>query len=255
MGCKEKAGHTNQNPSPDWIVGKWKRLNDKAGSSTYEEWWKDKNGLSGYGFRITDKDTVFKEHLKIEDIDGALSYVVRGVNPEPTYFKFTDTGTTSFSSHNPKNDFPKTITYEIRGDSLLASISDGETEIPFLFVKFNDPQKSCIDFIIEKDEYLGSKRNHDCETNSLSYAVNAYIDGLEELNYDNCPSGFKSSFSSHISAWKEIIPVLDQYDSLRGEMHDLFDEIKRGKDSSTLNQKEALIWSTWEEVERYLTDN
>ena len=49
--------------------------------------------------------------------------------------------------------------------------------------------------------------------------------------------------------------VTDQYPNLRGEMHDLFDIIEKGKDSGAFKTHLKAIWDTWENVEHYHLEN
>ena len=86
--------------------------------------------------------------------------------------------------------------------------------------------KNCIKNIIAEDESLGKTRNHNCEKISLSETIRIYANGLEALDFAECPEKFSTAFQSHIKAWKEMIIITDKYPNLRGEMHDLFDEIE-----------------------------
>ncbi|NNE25844.1 MAG: hypothetical protein HKN09_03290 [Saprospiraceae bacterium] len=114
-----------------------------------------------------------------------------------------------------------------------------------------EKQVECIHNILEQDSLLGSLRNHACEVISLEATILNYTDSLLALDYSNCPNAFTLAFKSHILAWQKLIPEVEAYDSLRGEMHELFDVITAEDiDSSfTLGIKE--IWSTWDSVEYY----
>lgn len=121
-------------PKPDFILGKWTRLNDAEGKTTYEQWNSD---FTGIGFTMQNKDTVFKEILSIIELDGKLVFKVEGVNEEPTLFTITEISTNSFICENPKNEFPKVIEYILEDDQLKAVISAGEESVEFLFEKSN----------------------------------------------------------------------------------------------------------------------
>ena len=68
----------NQIPKPpgsdldlelDWILGSWKRTNDKEGQQTFEH-WKESSGekfktYRGLGYTLQGQDTIFKEEMKL----------------------------------------------------------------------------------------------------------------------------------------------------------------------------------------------
>ena len=107
----------------------------------------------------------------------------------------------------------------------------------------------CIKMIITADDSLGSVRNNACREISLSQTIINYTAGLESLDFSNCPKPFSDAFQSHIKAWNNMLKETDNYPDLRGEMHDLFDQIKAGSDSTKFKILEAEIWSTWSAVE------
>ena len=110
--------------------------------------------------------------------------------------------------------------------------------------------KACIDSIFKKDDALGAIRNHDSEVMSLSETINRYTAELNKLDFTNCPNAFTTAFNDHIQAWDEMRVVTDQYPDLRGEMHDLFDRIEKGKDSVQFKLRLKAIWDTWEPIEK-----
>lgn len=123
---------------PQWLLGDWRRINDAEGEQTFEYWEADvSGGLIGKGFTISAGDTVFMEHLSLENIEGVMNYVVRNVNPEPTAFSCVWLDDSSFVCNNELNPFPKNISYSLQGDTLVAIIDDGVggNEVTFLFVK------------------------------------------------------------------------------------------------------------------------
>ncbi len=117
---------------PSFLIGKWIRINNKKESITYETW---NNNLKGLGYTLKNKDTSFKEILSIVEIKDTLFLKVEGVNKNPTYFKFTLQTDTSFVCENPKNKFPKKITYFKDGKQLKAEISADNFRIDFVFDK------------------------------------------------------------------------------------------------------------------------
>ncbi len=109
--------------------------------------------------------------------------------------------------------------------------------------------KKCIEYVMHIDDSLGTLRNHNSEKLTLSKTIDLYTNSLEDLSFSNCPPTFSSAFKSHITAWKNMKEVTDKYPSLRGEMHDLFDQIKTSNDSLLFEKRLTAIFSTWEEVE------
>ena len=113
----------------------------------------------------------------------------------------------------------------------------------------SEVQKTCIDNILDQDEILGEKRNHDCEVMPLSETIKLYVAGLDGLDFTNCPEAFSVAFSKHKDAWLAMIPITDNYPDLRGEMHDLFDVIEQGENEEAFSPALKTIWDTWAEVE------
>ena len=118
----------------DWLTGSWMRKNDEAGKKTFEQWSKrSTEEYVGLGYTLQEKDTVFKEELRLIKINGNWNLEVTGVNETPTLFVFTGQSENSFTCENEANEFPKKIEYGLKNKMLTATISDGNTEIPFIF--------------------------------------------------------------------------------------------------------------------------
>lgn len=112
-----------------------------------------------------------------------------------------------------------------------------------------DSPQECIKSIIALDDSLGKIRNHACEQISLAQTIQEYTSGMDQFDHQNCPSDFTTAFKKHREAWVSMIPIVEKYPELRGEMHDLFDQLESEKDSSEFKTRLAAIWTTWEEVE------
>ena len=117
---------------PNWLVGKWERTNEKPTKRTFDFWNKD---LTGIGFTLQKKDTVFKETMSIVAINDTLNLKIEGVNESPTFFKFTQQTDSSFICENLKNEFPKKIYYFIDNNQLKCTISNDEFSVDFVFDK------------------------------------------------------------------------------------------------------------------------
>ncbi len=117
---------------PNWLQGKWQRLNEKPTKTTFDFW---NNDLTGIGFTLQENDTVFKETMSIVSIQNILHLKIVGVNEQPTLFKFTQQTDTSFVSENEQNEFPKKINYYMDGQQLKCKVSNDEFSIDFIFNK------------------------------------------------------------------------------------------------------------------------
>ncbi|WP_299626259.1 hypothetical protein [uncultured Tenacibaculum sp.] len=115
---------------PDFLIGKWKRVNDEGPKETFEIWNQNFNGL---GYSLQEKDTVFKEILSIIEVKGNKYLQVTGVNQRPTLFQFTDQTNTSFTCKNPNNEFPKVISYWLEENQLKAKVANDDFAIDFVF--------------------------------------------------------------------------------------------------------------------------
>ena len=127
ISCKTKNKNTSK---LNWLHGKWERVNNKPNKQTFEFWSKD---LTGLGFTLQKKDTVFKEKMHIVNLKDTLYLKVEGVNEQPTFFKFTNQTDSSFVCENSKNDFPKKIKYYLEYNYLKAEVSNDNVSIDFVF--------------------------------------------------------------------------------------------------------------------------
>ncbi|MFC7356895.1 hypothetical protein ACFQO1_04280 [Jejudonia soesokkakensis] len=114
-------------------------------------------------------------------------------------------------------------------------------------------EKNCINTIINTDATLGKIRNEAPRLLSLSEAIDNYIFGIEAMDFKNCPGAFEAAFLDHKEAWAAIKEVTDKYPQLRGEMHDLFDQLEKTENGERFKELLADIWSTWEKVERAMS--
>ncbi len=115
------------------------------------------------------------------------------------------------------------------------------------------PQKA-IEKVIAQDETLGGIRNHACETIPLAITIQQYADGLGEIDFSNCPEEFTKAFARHRDAWVQMIPFVEKYPDLRGEMHDLFDQFEKGDEADIFKPLLKAIWDTWAEVEEAMKE-
>lgn len=105
--------------------------------------------------------------------------------------------------------------------------------------------------VLEEDSELGAQRNQAPHSGSLAAAVRAYVRGLDAIDFEGCPPDFTEAFERHRDAWHESIAFFDEHGDLRGELHELFDEIRRSSPEARnrLEAHEQAILDTWSEVE------
>lgn len=121
----------------DFLLGEWNRTNDEEGKKTFENWKKENDSTYiGVSFTLKDSDTIWQENTILSPIDGIWYYQVkmRG-DKESTNFKVIDYENNSFTSENKQNEFPKTIRYWKKDQTLNAEIADDEIKVPFVFEK------------------------------------------------------------------------------------------------------------------------
>ena len=119
----------------NWIIGDWKRVDDKAGQRTFEHWQKNDDGsYQGFGYTLKSADTVFKEHLRFYKEDTWILEVT-GVNELPVSFVMTELTSNNITVENPQHDFPTTIRYWKENDVLKAAVSNEEMQLDFSFIK------------------------------------------------------------------------------------------------------------------------
>ncbi|MFT5997750.1 MAG: hypothetical protein ACI81P_000195 [Neolewinella sp.] len=122
-------------PAPDfnWMIGRWQRGNDNPGRTTFEQWEQASETLYlGLSYTMVGTDTVWQEKMRLVATETGWTLEVNGEG-ETIPFPLTSIKQGSFTSENPEHDFPKMITYALRGDSLAAVISGEGTEVPFTF--------------------------------------------------------------------------------------------------------------------------
>lgn len=110
----------------EWFIGEW---GNKSAEGELTERWKKENDSVYFGesyFVVGEKDTVFGEHVHLEDKNGKLSFIVTvpGQNDElPVTFEMTSSTDNQIVFENPKHDYPSKIVYKkVGNDSLVAEI-------------------------------------------------------------------------------------------------------------------------------------
>lgn len=114
-----------------------------------------------------------------------------------------------------------------------------------------EPARS-IERVLAEDAVLGAVRNDAPRHMPLAQAVRDYAGALDALDLSACPEDFRRAMRRHIAAWWDVLPYVEGFPSLRGEMHDVFDQIHVAS-NPTADEFQRLvdaIWETWAPVER-----
>ncbi len=121
----------------DWLVGKWKRLNEEEGKETFENWKKvKKTEYSGIGFTMQNGDTIKQEKIRLIKSDGKWNLTVKlSEESESITFNGVSHNANEFTCENNENDFPNTIKYWKNENKINATISGDEMKILFEFEK------------------------------------------------------------------------------------------------------------------------
>jgi hypothetical protein len=133
VSCGAKKQPIKKDPyeklkSLNWLIGSWE---NKSPEGTMTESWSVLNdsvyvGTSSY---VEGGVTLFSEEIRLEQKGVDIFYIptikdTSGVaTQEPTQFKLTMAEGQKAKFENAKHDFPQLISYELKGDSMLAEIS------------------------------------------------------------------------------------------------------------------------------------
>lgn len=111
----------------EWMLGTWEGMDDNE--LMFVEVWERGTGNSmiGKGATITPMgDTLFKETLKIELVEGTPYYVATvPENPGPVLFKMVEGDETHAVFENLDHDFPQRIAYTLETKSTISVKLEG----------------------------------------------------------------------------------------------------------------------------------
>jgi hypothetical protein len=111
-------------------------------------------------------------------------------------------------------------------------------------------QGQCIDSVIKQDSLLRHKRNLRCKEVAPSQAIREYAAGIDQINFTQCPALFATAFQQYKKAWLGMARVTDQYSKLRGELHEVLQEVANSKNAVEFRQQLQVLIDTWAEVEK-----
>lgn len=115
-----------------------------------------------------------------------------------------------------------------------------------------EPYGQAIRTIFDEDDRAATIRNHACEDTTLTETVRQYVAAIDAMDFSRCPADFTSAFKKHRDAWANTIPFFTAFDTLRGEMHELFAVIENEgpEQEAALEAISRPIGDSWEEVEK-----
>lgn len=121
----------------DWLLGKWKRINETEGKETFEKWNKiGETEYSGIGFTMQNGDTIKQEHIRLIKSNKKWNLTVKvPEESESITFNGTSHNDNEFTCENNDIDFPNKIKYWKNGQKINAAVSNSEMEISFEFKK------------------------------------------------------------------------------------------------------------------------
>ena len=117
-----------------WIEGSWIRINNEEGQISYEHWNIEGDELNGLACTLEEGDTIFTEHMRIMSAGDSTIFRVIGVHDDPVDFVLQKSGRRSFEARCEENEFPKSIAYSLRRDTLYALVAGGELQLDFVFI-------------------------------------------------------------------------------------------------------------------------
>ncbi len=120
----------------DWLLGEWERLNEEDGKTTLEFWEKENPGrYKGIGFTMQNGDTIKLEKMTLAKSESLWNLTVMVLNEDAVTFTGTHFSDKTFTAENNEIEFPNTIKYWMKADTLKASVSNSDFEILFDFMK------------------------------------------------------------------------------------------------------------------------
>jgi len=133
--CTSKQNTPAKTANFDWLLGKWQRINEEQGKTTFENWEKiSDTDYRGIGFTLQGNDTLSQEKMKISETGGKWYLGVKTPD-EPAFITFEISAIKegAFEGKNDTLDFPKRIQYWKNGDRINALVSGDSLELSFEF--------------------------------------------------------------------------------------------------------------------------
>jgi hypothetical protein len=117
-----------------WLSGKWE--GEDKGTIMFENWKWEKHRFEGTAAEIVMNDTVFSEHLFIEQFDNEAAYIVVMKERSPILFHQIEDEMGRLVFVNEANDFPAKIIYQQDSEnsltiSLMAKGRPNQAEVSY----------------------------------------------------------------------------------------------------------------------------
>ncbi len=163
--CGNNGGQTED---ISWLVGRWQGtdINTVIFSET---WQREGKGMIGFGCSMSPEgDTLFKENLKIDVVEGVPFYIVT-IPPkkEPTLFKLIHGDDHNAIFENKENNFPQRISYLLQKDNSLKIKLEG--------IEKGQPKIETLEYVKTKNENLNlqpnQKTNNDTGPKPISIKI------------------------------------------------------------------------------------
>ncbi|WP_417886520.1 DUF6265 family protein [Zunongwangia sp.] len=121
----------------DWLLGKWKRLNEQEGKETFENWEKkDSTEYRGIGFTLQNGDVIKQEKMMISKTNNNWKLSVKTLEEqESTDFELIKAKQEEFVFVNDSIEFPNEIKYWKKGNRLYATVKNDSINVDFEFKK------------------------------------------------------------------------------------------------------------------------
>jgi hypothetical protein len=137
VSCTSVSTNDDEPVDFDWLLGKWQRVENSTPSNTFETWKKENNQYVGHGYVLNRTDTVWQEHMILQQKENWVFTVSTPGNEQPVSFHLTDFDSLSFTVSNPQHDFPKNIHYQLKGKDLHALVTGDGTKLTYHFKSIN----------------------------------------------------------------------------------------------------------------------
>ena len=261
----QEASHT---PSPDgsiddlsWIAGHWQ---GEAMGGTFEETWNPPNGgaMMGMFKFVKDGEVKFYEILTIVPKNDSLVLRLKHFHNDLVGWEEKDKSVEfpliSISKNEAKFDG---MTFnKISADELLIVVQAGQKsgETQALQFECHRAEKGtpydnhqAIAQVFALDAVLSRQRDRLPQKHSLATAVQAYVLGLDNIDFGKCPAEFSQAFKKHRDAWNDSISFFEKHDQMHGEMQSVIDRIREMDQTvvSELDRCMLPISDTWKAVE------
>jgi hypothetical protein len=88
--------------------------------------------------------------------------------------------------------------------------------------KQEDHFPAAIREVLAKDQAASTRFRREEKDDRLD-AVRRYCQALRRIDLRQCPNDFQEAFLKHIYAWEELVPLLEKFDGLTGDLMSLFE--------------------------------